>query len=103
VTGLLVSTLIYALGVSLLYPALFPLVVDGAPEAERSQAVATFTLAFDISAGFGAFLLGIIVSLSSERWAFGAASLLSLTALFLVQSGREHYSVARQVSAAVTS
>ena len=56
-------------------PASFPLVVDNAPEAERSQAVATFTLAFDVSAGLGAFLLGIVVSFSSERWAFGVAVL----------------------------
>src|SRR5262249_52763953 len=76
-TGLYVSTFIYAMGVSLLYPALFPVVVEGAPEAERSQAIATFTLAFDISAGLGAFALGIVVSLSSERWAFGTAAVLS--------------------------
>ena len=101
--GLYISTFIYAMGVSLLYPALFPLVVDGAPESERSQAVATFTLAFDVSAGFGAFLLGIVVSFSSERWAFGVASLLSLAGLVLVRTAGKRYGEVRQLSAAVTS
>ena len=74
------------MGVSLLYPSLFPLVVDAAPEAERSQAIATFTLFFDVSQGLGAFVLGIVVSLSSERWAFGAAGLLSLAGLALLRT-----------------
>ena len=85
-TGLYVSTFVYSMGVSLLYPSLFPLVVDSAPEAERSQAIATFTLFFDVSQGLGAFVLGIVVSLSSERWSFAAASLLSLTAFVLLRT-----------------
>jgi MFS family permease len=78
-------------------------VIDGAPESERSQAVATFTLAFDISAGLGAFLLGIIVSLSSERWAFGAAAILSFIGLLLVRTVGRRYSRVPQLSPAVTS
>ncbi|HEY2815011.1 MAG TPA: MFS transporter [Acidimicrobiales bacterium] len=101
-TGLYVSTFVYAMGVSLLYPALFPLVVDAAPEAERSQAIATFTLAFDVSQGLGAFVLGIVVSLSSERWAFGAASLLSLAALVIVRTTGREFHRAGQLSPAVT-
>jgi MFS family permease len=103
VTGLYVSTFVYAMGVSLLYPALFPLVVDGAPESERSQAVATFTLAFDISAGCGAFLLGIVVSLSSERWAFGVAAILSFIGLLLVRTAGRRFGQVPQLSPAVTS
>jgi MFS family permease len=85
-TGLYVSTFVYSMGVSLLYPSLFPLVVDNAPEHERSQAIATFTLFFDISQGLGAFVLGIVVTLSSERWAFGTAGLLSLAGLVLLRT-----------------
>jgi MFS family permease len=90
-SGLYAATFVYSMGVSLLYPSLFPMVVDRAPEHERSQAIATFTLFFDVSQGAGAFVLGIVVSLSSERWAFGAAGLLSLTALLLLRTaGRRH-------------
>ena len=84
--GLYASTFVYSMGVSLLYPSLFPLVVDNAPESERSQAIATFTLFFDVSQGLGAFVLGIVVTLSSERWAFGAAGVLSLIGLALLRT-----------------
>lgn len=84
--GLYASTFVYSMGVSLLYPSLFPLVVDAAPEHERSQAIATFTLFFDVSQGLGAFVLGVVVSLSSERFAFLAAGLLSALALVLLRT-----------------
>jgi MFS family permease len=75
--GLYTGTFVYAAGVSLLYPALFPAVVDAAPEEERSHAIATFTLFFDLAQGLGAPLLGVIVAVGGERTAFVAAGLLS--------------------------
>jgi predicted MFS family arabinose efflux permease len=60
-------------------------------------------LAFDISAGLGAFALGVVVSLSSERWAFGAAAILSFIGLLLVRTAGRRYSRAPHLSPAVTS
>ena len=46
------------LGMSLLYPALFSAALEDVPDHERSQAVGTFSLFFDLSQGVGAPLLG---------------------------------------------
>jgi MFS family permease len=85
--GLYASTVVYALGVSLLYPSLFPLVVDTAPERERSHAVATFTLFFDLSQGFGALLFGVIVAWTAEPGAFVAGGVMSFVGLALFKRG----------------
>ena len=66
-----------ALGMSLLYPALFSAALEGVPDHERSQAVGTFSLFFDLSQGIGAPLLGVVVALSGERGAFLVAALIA--------------------------
>ena len=87
--GLYAGTFVYASGVSLLYPALFPAVVDAAPEEERSHAIATFTLFFDLAQGLGAPFLGVVVAVGGERSAFVAAGLLSALG-FLVHRSAPH-------------
>jgi MFS family permease len=63
------------IGMSLLYPALFSAALEDVPDHERSQAVGTFSLFFDLSQGVGAPLLGLVVALSSERGAFAVAAM----------------------------
>jgi MFS family permease len=70
------ATLALGIGGSLLYPALFTAVLEDVPEHERSQAVGTFSLFFDLSQGIGAPILGLVVALSNERGAFFVAALL---------------------------
>jgi MFS family permease len=75
VAAIWIATACLAVGMSLLYPALFSAALDDVPDHERSQAVGTFSLFFDLSQAVGAPLLGLIVALSTERVAFFASGL----------------------------
>lgn len=70
-----------AFGMSLLYPSLFTAVMDAAPENERTHAVGTFSVFFDMSTALGATLVGLVVSLSGERGGFAVAGLLGASGL----------------------
>ncbi|MGH9213844.1 MAG: MFS transporter [Acidimicrobiales bacterium] len=78
-----IGTVTLALGMSLLYPALFAAVMGITPESERSHAVGTFTLFFDLSSGLGAALVGAVVAISSERVGFVAAGLCAASGLVM--------------------
>ncbi len=65
------------IGMSLLYPSLFTAVMAAAPESERSHAVGTFSVFFDLSSGFGATLIGVAVSLTSYRGGFAVAAAIA--------------------------
>jgi len=71
------------IGMSLMYPSLFTAVMAAAPEEERSHAVGTFSVFFDLSQGLGATFIGVVVSLSSgnERAGFAAAGALAVCGL----------------------
>jgi MFS family permease len=82
--GLWVATFGLALGMSLLFPALLSAAVADVPPNERSQAVGTFSLAFDLANGLGPVVLGGVVAISSYRGAFGVSGLLAFAGLLLV-------------------
>lgn len=83
--GIWLSAAIFAVGMALLFPALFALVIGGVSDDERSRAVGTFSIFFDLAGGVGVPLLGVVVSVSDERWAFGAAALCGLAALAVLR------------------
>jgi MFS family permease len=82
--GVWVATVGLALGMSLLFPALFSATVASVPATERGQAIGTFSLSFDLASGIGPPVLGVIVSLSSYRVAFAAAGLAALCGLLVL-------------------
>jgi predicted MFS family arabinose efflux permease len=85
--AIMIGTLVFSVGMSLLFPALFSLVVNLAPVNERSHAVGTFSFFFDLSQGIGAPILGIAVDLAdSDSAAFAAAAGIALGGLVLARA-----------------
>ena len=82
--GVWVATFFLALGMSLLFPALFSSMVASVPASERGQAVGTFSVFFDLASGIGPPVLGLVVSLVSYRAAFAAAGLCALAGLAML-------------------
>ncbi len=76
-TGLYLGTAVFSVGMALLFPAMFSAVMSAAPDEERSHAVGTFSLFFDLSQGLGAVILGGVVVLTNERGAFVAGALVA--------------------------
>jgi MFS family permease len=92
-----------AIGMSLLYPSLFTAVMGAAPESERSHAVGTFSVFFDLSTAIGATVVGAAVSLTNYRGGFATAAVIAgvgLTAQWLVRDriGRRRLSCVPDVA-----
>lgn len=87
VAGLWIGTVLLSLGMSLLFPALFILAVNNAPAEERSHAVGTFSLFFDLSQGLGAPALGILVTVfGAERAAFVGGAVMAVVGLYVANT-----------------
>lgn len=71
-----------ATGMSLLFPSLFLAVLQDTPASERTHAVGTFSLFFDLATGLGAACIGLVVALSSVQGGFAAAALCAGVGLF---------------------
>ncbi len=87
--GLIVGTVIFAFGMSMMYTNLMTLALVGVDERERAAVVGTFSTFFDLSQGFGAFLVGAVVSLTSYEGGFFFGALASAAGLALLWSGAD--------------
>jgi MFS family permease len=76
--GLLVGTAFFAIGASLLYPALLLLALGGAPESQRGSVVGTFSSFFDLSQGIGSLLVGLMAAATSYRGAFALGAVCAI-------------------------
>jgi MFS family permease len=87
--GLYVGTAVFAIGMSLLYPALLLLALAGTSETERASVVGTFSTFFDLAVGLGAVIVGAVSAVAGYRAGFLTAGLLALTGLAMLQGRRD--------------
>jgi MFS family permease len=85
--GLFVGTVVFALGMSQLYPAVMILALTGVPDRERGSAVGTVSSFFDASQGLGAVILGAVAAIAGYRGAFLAGAVAGLVGLVLLRGG----------------
>lgn len=79
--GLYLGAALFAIGHSLVFPALMTLAIGSAPASERGAVVGTFTAFFDLAFGLGAVTLGGVAALVGYRGLFLTAAMIALGGL----------------------
>ena len=79
-----VGLVLFGVGFSGAFPALFAIVVDEAPEQERGTAMSSFNLYYDIGAPIGGYGVGELVDRAGFGVGFGALAALSAVGLVLL-------------------
>ncbi len=79
--GVYVGAAILAVAQSFLFPALFALVVDDAPDAERSHAISTLSMFFDLAFGIGGPMIGLVSDTFDRSTAFAVSAGIATFAL----------------------
>lgn len=85
--GLIGGTVVFACGMSLLYPAMLVLALGGIADSERASVVGTFSSFFDASAGFGAVIAGGIAAVAGYRGAFAVSGIVCVASVALLRRG----------------
>jgi MFS family permease len=93
--GLMVGTVIFAIGVAFTMPALLALAVSRAPASERGSVVGTTTVFLDLVFGFAPVLLGAVADAASYGAVFLVSAALAAAASALLVLNRER--IARPV------
>jgi MFS family permease len=85
--GLFTGTVAFALGASLLYPALLLLALERGGEEERASVVGTVSSFFDLSQGLGSLLVGAVAAITSYQGAFAAGAVFAVLGFLLLRYG----------------
>jgi MFS family permease len=88
VTGLVTGTVVFAVGMSFLYPAILLLSLQSSTDEDRAAVIATTSSFFDLSQGLGAFICGAVAAFTGNRGAFSAGAVTAVLGLLLLRSSR---------------
>jgi MFS family permease len=86
VVGLVIGTIVLAVGMSFMYPALLLLALQRATDEDRASVVATVSSFFDLSQGVGAFICGAVAALTGNRGAFATGAVAAVIGLVLLRA-----------------
>jgi predicted MFS family arabinose efflux permease len=87
--GLVIGTVVFAVGMSMMYTNLMTLALVGVDESQRAAVVGTFSTFFDLSQGLGAFLVGAVVDVTSYEGGFLFGAATAVAGLALLWSGAD--------------
>jgi MFS family permease len=85
--GLYAGTFVFAIGMSLLYPALLVLALAGVAANERGSVIGTVSSFFDLSQGLGVLICGIAQYAFGYRGMFLTCALLAVVGLVYLRTG----------------
>jgi MFS family permease len=94
VMGLVAGTIVFAAGMSFLYPAILLLSLEASTDADRASVIATTSSFFDLSQGLGALICGAVAAFSGNRGAFAAGAVGAACGLVLLRSSAQGRHVA---------
>jgi len=81
---------LYGAGFALIFPSLMALTVDRTSEAERGEALGSFTAFFDMGAGIGSYAVGWVANAYGFSWGFAFPAVLGgIGALMALRLGHE--------------
>ena len=68
IAGVFGAAVLLAVGMSFQYPSLMTMALNGAPEAERTRVLSSFTMFFDVGTIVGALVLGVVAERDVQAW-----------------------------------
>jgi MFS family permease len=86
VGGVYLGTVVLSVGMALMYPALMAFTVNSVREEERSHALATFTMFFEVGTVAGGLALGPVAHWAGERGAFAGGAIFAATGIWVLRT-----------------
>jgi predicted MFS family arabinose efflux permease len=97
-TLVLISGVLYALGLSIGTSTTLALAMERANPQRRGRAMATFSVAYPMSVGLGALMAGGVVQVAGYSWMYGMVAGLEVVGLLITLA---NWSSLKQVSTRV--
>jgi MFS family permease len=83
-TGVYAGTVLIALGMAFMYPALMAITVNAVPESQRSRVISSFTMFFEVGTAAGGILFGAVAELAGKRGGFLAGGISAAFGLWVL-------------------